>query len=189
MIELLTTVVLAVGLAMDAFAVSVASGTSIGAPRFGHYFRLSFHFGLFQFLMPLLGYAVGLKIERYIRDFDHWVAFLLLLIIGLRMIRESTDPRKKKSPSSDPSRGLSLVVLSTATSIDALAVGMSFGVLDKPILAASIIIGVTCAIFSWTGVYLGMKAKASLGRRAELMGGLVLIAIGIKIVSEHTLFS
>ena len=181
-----TVFLIAVGLAMDAFAVSVAAGASIRSPRFRHYFRLAFHFGLFQFFMPILGHVLGAGIEKHIREFDHWVAFLLLGVIGLRMIRESLKEPEMRERHTDPSRGFSLVILSVATSIDALAVGISFGVLSKPILIASAIIGITCSLFSATGVYLGARARLKLGRIAELMGGLILIAIGVKIVVEHT---
>jgi len=176
---------IAVGLAMDAFSVSIAAGIFIDKPTPGHYFRIAFHFGLFQFLMPIIGYAAGRSIETYIRDYDHWVAVALLTYIGMKMIRGSFAGENRLPLRRDPSRGWNLVLLSVATSIDALAVGLSLGVLGKPIVMPSIVIGVVCSLFSVAGIALGRKAGALLGRRVELLGGLILIAIGIKIVVEH----
>lgn len=182
--ELYLILGIAVGLAMDAFAVSIAAGITIDRPDAGHYFRLSFHFGLFQFLMPLLGYFAGTGVEKYIKDYDHWVAMGLLAYIGIRMIRESFS-REEERPSRDPSRGKTLILLSLATSVDALAVGLSLGVLDKPILFPSVIIGVVCALFSATGIFLGKRAGLLLGRRVERIGGVILILIGLKIMLDH----
>ncbi len=178
---------ISVGLAMDAFSVSIVAGMAIGNPGPGHYFRLSFHFGLFQFMMPLIGYAAGMSIERYICDYDHWVAFFLLFFIGTRMIYQAflSGDEVSRFNERDPSRGWSLVVLSIATSIDALAVGLSLGLLGGFILFPSIIIGIVCAVFSLAGVYFGKKAGTVLGKRAEAFGGLALIIIGIKILADH----
>jgi len=176
---------IAVALAMDAFSVSIAAGVIIERPGFRHYFRLAFHFGLFQFMMPLIGYSGGMFIEKFIRDYDHWVALALLGYIGLRMVRESFTENDAPRLKVDPSRGWYLLMLSVATSIDALAVGLSLGVLNRPIIAPSVIIGLVCALFSVAGVALGRKAGPLLGRRVERIGGLILIAIGMKIVIDH----
>lgn len=180
-------IVIAIGLAMDAFSVSISTGMAVKKPDAGHYFRLSFHFGLFQFMMPVIGYFAGVYIEQYIRDYDHWLAFALLAFIGIRMIFEafSGGDGESKFVERDPSRGWSLVVLSVATSIDALAVGLSLGVLGGTILVPSIIIGITCALFSLAGVYIGTRAGALVGRRAEALGGVMLVLIGVKIIAEH----
>jgi manganese efflux pump family protein len=185
--DLAATLVIAVALAMDAFSVSISCGMIIDNPGFGHYFRLAFHFGLFQFLMPIIGYFGGLYLEASIRVFDHWIAFGLLTFIGCKMIWEAFkhDNESPDSCRSDPSRGWSLLVLAVATSIDALAVGLSIGILNRPILYPSIIIGVVCALFSIAGVALGNRVGPIFGRRAEAIGGLMLIAIGIKILVEH----
>ena len=156
----------------------------IDNPTLRHYFRLSFHFGLFQFMMPILGYLAGVSIEWLIRDYDHWVAMALLSYIGLKMIKESFSAESKEFDR-DPSRGWNLFVLSVATSIDALAVGLSIGVLGGPIMLPSVIIGIVCALFSIAGVGIGKKAGSLLGKRVERIGGLILIAIGAKIALEH----
>ncbi len=176
---------IAVALAMDAFSVSIVAGMVIPHPTPRHYFRLAFHFGLFQFLMPVIGYCGGAFVENLIRDYDHWVAMALLAFIGGRMIRDSYSPNDSDRIQGDPSRGWTLVLLSLATSIDALAVGLGIGVLGKPILFPSVVIGLVCALFSITGIALGKKAGRLLGRRVMRIGGLILIAIGIRIVFEH----
>ena len=176
---------IAVGLAMDAFSVSLAAGFIIEKPGLRHYFRLAFHFGLFQFFMPVIGYAAGKYVESWIRDYDHWVALTLLALIGGKMIRDSLSSDEEHRFSRDPSRGLTLIALAVATSIDALAVGLVIGVHGKPILYPSIVIGVVCAFFSVAGVFLGKRAGILLGKRVEMFGGILLIAIGLRIVYEH----
>jgi manganese efflux pump family protein len=186
--DLASVIIVAVALAMDAFSVCVSCGMVIAKPGFGHYFRLSFHFGLFQFMMPIIGFFGGMYLERYIKSVDHWIAFGLLAFIGLKMIREAFRKESEDCPvdeRKDPTRGWSLIVLAVATSIDALAVGLSIGVLNHPIFLPSVIIGVVCAAFSAVGVALGNKVGSFAGKRAEAFGGLMLIAIGIKILVEH----
>ncbi len=182
--DILSVIVIAIALAMDAFSVSISAGMAIGRPTFRHYFRLSFHFGLFQFMMPVIGYFAGMHVEKYIEHYDHWVAFGLLVFIGVRMIAGAFSGEEEIGDR-DPSKGMSLVVLSVATSIDALAVGLSIGVLNRPILMPSVIIGVVCALFSAAGVFIGKKAKSIAGRRAEAVGGIMLVLIGLKILVEH----
>ncbi len=183
--DLINITGIAVALAMDAFSVSIAAGMVIEHPTPRHYFRLAFHFGLFQFLMPVFGYLGGVFIESLIREYDHWIAMALLAFIGIKMIRDSYTPENTSAPSADPSRGWTLVLLSVATSIDALAVGLGIGVLGKPIILPSIIIGVVCALFSVAGIALGKKAGELLGKRVMRVGGIILIAIGVRIVFEH----
>ena len=186
--DLASVVIVAVALAMDAFSVCISCGMVIARPGPGHYFRLAFHFGLFQFMMPIIGFFGGMYLERYIKAFDHWIAFALLMFIGLKMIKEAFKKESADCPAGerkDPSRGWSLIVLAVATSIDALAVGLSLGVLNRPILVPSAIIGVVCAAFSAAGVALGNRVGSIVGKRAEAVGGLMLIAIGIKILVEH----
>lgn len=186
--DLASVIVIAVALAMDAFSVSITCGMVIPKPGFGHYFRLAFHFGLFQFMMPIIGFFGGMYLEGYIKAYDHWIAFALLMFIGLKMAKEAFTKKSPDCPAGerkDPSRGWTLVVLAVATSIDALAVGLSIGVLNNPILLPSVIIGLVCAAFSVAGVALGNRVGALVGRRAEAVGGLMLVAIGIKILVEH----
>lgn len=176
---------IAIGLAMDAFSVSISAGIVIEKINFGHYFRLAFHFGLFQFLMPIIGYFAGIRIGDLISDYDHWVAFVLLAFIGGKMIYGALFHVGDEPSGEDPSRGWNLVVLSFATSIDALAVGLSLGVIGCAILFPSIVIGMVCAAFSVAGIFIGKKVGSLVGKRAELVGGLLLVAIGLKILLEH----
>ena len=181
----LTTLIIAVGLGMDAFAVALAVGCRLPKPSFRHFFRLSFHFGLFQFLMPVIGWYGGTQIQEYIHDYDHWLAFGLLAFIGGKMIYESSAADADCAPERDPTRKWSLVALSVATSIDALAVGLSMAFLQIEIWTPSVIIGVVAAAMTLVGMISGRRLGLRFGRRMELVGGLVLIGIGIKIVIEH----
>jgi putative Mn2+ efflux pump MntP len=184
--DLVSILAIAVALAMDAFSVCISCGMVIARPGFRHYFRLAFHFGLFQFMMPIIGYFGGKYLEGHIKEYDHWIAFGLLIIIGLKMIYEAFSKEPEScDPARDPSRGWSLLVLAVATSIDALAVGLSIGVLNQPILIPSILIGAVCSLFSIIGIAIGNRAGALIGKRGEAIGGLMLIAIGIKILVEH----
>jgi manganese efflux pump family protein len=170
---------------MDAFSVCVAVGVKIKKITYRHYFRLAFHFGLFQFLMPILGFYGGVLIENIISSYDHWIAMGLLSFIGIKMIWESFQQDDKKSKTKDPSRGITLIILSIATSIDAAAVGFSFAALNTPILVPAITIGFICILFSLTGLFLGDKIGSKLGVWAERTGGIILIGIGLKILFEH----
>lgn len=194
---------LAVALAMDAFAVAVATGIRLGAATGRQTFRLAFHFGLFQFFMPVLGWFLGLTVRGFIEQWDHWVAFALLGFIGVNMIRESFGQERGTADGdsrqaadalahpSDPTRGFSLIMLSVATSIDALAVGLSFALLNMSVWFPSAVIGVVCAVLTTAGLYLGktLSRAEALGKRAELIGGLVLLVIGLKILHEHGAFA
>jgi putative Mn2+ efflux pump MntP len=187
--DLISIIIVAIALAMDAFSVCIACGMIIPEPGCRHYFRLAFHFGLFQFMMPIIGYFGGRYLGGYIAAYDHWIAFGLLVFIGLKMIREAFTRKKEKQEEchQDPSQGWSLVILAVATSIDALAVGLSLGVLNKQILIPSIIIGMVCSFCSIIGIAIGNRVGAYAGKYAEAAGGLMLIAIGIKLVAEHIL--
>jgi putative Mn2+ efflux pump MntP len=173
--------IIAVGLAMDAFAVSVAAATSGKLVGKRATFRLSFHFGLFQGLMPVIGWVAGIKIAHLISAVDHWVAFGLLLIVGARMII-SAFSLETESFSNDPSRGASLMILSVATSIDALAVGLSLAMLQISIWYPAVIIGIITALLSVIGIRAGRYFGEKLGPRMELIGGIILIGIGVKIL-------
>jgi len=176
---------IALGLAMDAFAVSIAVGSKLKRLSFRPLFRLSFHFGLFQFMMPVLGWYFGSKIEHIMRDFDHWVAFGLLFIIGAKMIRESFNKDDNKKPLNDPTRKWTLIILSIATSIDALAVGLSIALLGIEIWFISLVIGLVAFVMTAIGMTFGRKLGSRFGKRMEFLGGLILIGIGLKIVIDH----
>ena len=183
----LSLLALAVALAMDAFAVSLAAGSVLQPVTFRHCFRLGFHFGLFQGLMPIVGWLAGMTIQAFIAAWDHWVAFGLLAYIGIRMIREALADDDER-PATDPSRGITLVMLSIATSIDALAVGLTLAMVDIIIWIPTLVIGIVACVFSVAGVLLGHRIGAAWGRRVEIFGGLVLVAIGTKILVSDLFF-
>jgi putative Mn2+ efflux pump MntP len=176
---------IAVALAMDCFAVSL--GMSCGHDKLsgGQTFRLALHFALFQFAMPIIGWFAGENLLRYIERFDHWIAFGLLTLVGGKMILESFRAEKddEECPA-DRTRGWSIVILSLATSIDALAVGLSLAVLQVNILYPAAIIGLISFALTVAGTKLGPVVGRIAGKRAELAGGLILIAIGIKILVD-----
>lgn len=183
--DALTLLGIAVGLAMDAFAVAVATGVVLGDVSGRQTFRLSFHFGLFQFLMPLVGWQAGLSVVEYLGGFDHWLAFGLLAVIGGKMIFESFRGEEAERPASDPTRGVSLVLLSVATSLDALAVGLSLGVLRTRIWVPAVVIGLVAGGLTAAGMHLGRPLGIRFGRKMEIAGGLVLVGIGFKILLGH----
>ncbi|MBN1351710.1 manganese efflux pump [candidate division KSB1 bacterium] len=175
---------ISLALAMDAFAVAVAAGACLTEITFRHKFRLAFHFGLFQFMMPILGWFAGSEIVNYVADYDHWIALIILAIIGLKMIYEAFKPDSEEI-TRDITRGLTLVSLSTATSIDALAVGFSIGIIKNDILVPSIIIGIVAAAMTLLGLKSGAFLSARFGRKITFVGGIILILIGIHIVLDH----
>ena len=182
----LTLIGIAIGLAMDAFAVSIAAGLTLKTVDARQTFRLAWHFGLFQALMPIVGWLAGLSIERWIAPVDHWIAFGLLAAIGSKMIYEAfRDADDEEARRGDPTKGWSLVLLSLATSIDALAVGLSLALLDVSIWWPALVIGLVAGAFTTLGIRLGSRFGAVLGRRMEIVGGIVLVAIGVKILVEH----
>ena len=170
---------------MDAFTVSIVSGTAYRQLKVKHALRIALSFGAFQALMPLVGSLAGLTIRDYIADYDHWVAFGLLAAVGGKMIYESfkITPKKKFNPNDV----FVLLLLSIATSIDALAVGITLSFLDVSIALAVVVIGLVTFILSYLGVYIGKKAGQFFESRIEAIGGIVLIALGIKILIEHLL--
>lgn len=181
----ITILGLAVGLGMDAFAVAIVAGSLSDKLRFRPLFRLSFHFGLFQFMMPVIGWYFGRQVDQYVLSVDHWVAFGLLAVIGGRMVYNSLTEGSEAQIARDPTRKWSLVALSIATSIDALAVGLGMAFLRVDIWTPSVVIGIVAAAMTALGMALGRQLGSRFGRRMELLGGLILIAIGVKIVIEH----
>jgi len=188
--EFITIFLIALALAMDAFAVAVTAGLQIEELNIRHVFRLSWHFGLFQALMPVIGWYSGVTVVSLIEQYDHWIAFLLLLWVGHGMIREAfADDNERRF--TDPTRGKRLVMLSIATSIDALAVGFSLAALKVSIVMPVIIIGLVALICTVIGLFVGNRFSSSTrtGVWAEIVGGVVLIVIGIKVLYEHNVFS
>ena len=182
----ITLIGIAVALAMDAFAVALGAGLTLSVLSGRHLFRLGFHFGLFQALMPIIGWLAGMTVQRWIAAWDHWIAFGLLGFVGGKMIWEAFREEGEKT-AADPTRGMTLVMLSIATSIDALAVGLSLAMLDVDIWVPSLVIGVVAGVFTVAGMLLGRRLGGLWGRRVEIFGGVVLCGIGIKILVEHTL--
>ncbi len=180
---------IAIGLAMDALAVSIAVSILLGQVTKRQVFRIAFHFGLFQALMPILGWLAGATFARFIESWDHWLAFVILLVLGVKMIYEAQKDEAPDAKNGDPSRGLVMVVLSIAVSIDALAVGLSFAMLNISVWFPALIIGLVATLAGVIGMVVGRKLGAAFGRYAATTGGIVLIGIGIKIVLDHTLLA
>lgn len=181
---------IAVALAMDAFAVAVAAGIQLGRIDFRQNFRLAWHFGLFQALMPIVGWAAGQTIRAQIERFDHWVAFGLLLFVAQGMLRQAFSNNSAEQNQKDPTRGATMVMLSVATSLDALAVGLSLSMLNVSIWGPALVIGIVAAAFTTLGMHLGKRVSKTtrIGRYADLLGGAVLLAIGLNILREHGVF-
>jgi len=182
--EAVTILGLALALALDAFAVALTVGGVLGGLSFRPTFRLAWHFGFFQFGMPVLGYAAGLHAAGWIAGVGHWVAFGLLVLIGVKMLVESGQI-KRVGVRTDPTRGWSLVGLSVATSVDALAVGLSLAVVGMGIWQASVVIGLVAALMTLLGMVLGRRLRRSLGSRMEIAGGVLLVLIGVHILLKH----
>lgn len=182
----ITLIGIAVALAMDAFAVALGAGLTLSILNGRHLFRLGFHFGLFQALMPIIGWLAGMTVQQWIAAYDHWIAFSLLGFVGGKMIWEAFRENSDEE-AADPTRGMTLVMLSIATSIDALAVGLTLAMLDVSIWVPALVIGVVAGVFTVAGMLLGRRLSGLWGRRVEIFGGLVLCGIGIKILVEHTL--
>lgn len=187
---LINIIAIAVALAMDAFAVAIAAGIKLGHVSLRQNFRLAWHFGFFQAAMPVIGWAAGLTIRNAIARYDHWVAFALLLFVAQGMLRDAFKAEAGSAAPTDPTKGMTLVTLSLATSLDALAVGLSLSMINVSIWTPAVIIGLVAAAFTTLGMHLGKRlARATLVRRyADAIGALVLIAIGLNILREHGVF-
>ncbi len=170
---------------MDCFAVSLGIGTTTVARSFRPVFRLSFHFGLFQGLMTFLGWLVGSTIAQLIANVDHWIVLALLAWVGTRMIIEGFKPLEQEIKKADPSRGGTLILLAVATSLDAMAVGLGMAIIKVDIWSASLMIAVISAALSLVGLMIGNKLGLVFGKRMEIIGGLILNGIGIRILITH----
>ena len=173
---------IAVGLAMDAFAVSICKGLSVGVAKPKYILCVGLYFGGFQALMPTIGYFVGVNFKGAIQSVDHWIAFILLAIIGGNMIRESRGEEECVGARFDVKE---MTALAVATSIDALAIGVTFAFLEVVILEAAAVIGVTTFVISLLGVAIGNYFGTRYQKRAEITGGVILILLGAKILLEH----
>ena len=182
---LITVFFISIGLAMDAFAVSIGLGIKAKDNKFKVAIKAAFLFGLFQSLMPIIGWFAGNQFKDLINTYNHWIAFIILVIIGIKMIYESTKINKKCEDPGNADRFITLFILAIATSIDALAVGVSFSFLDMSITIPVVIIGVITFILSFIGVEIGNRLGCYAKSKAEIFGGLILILLGIKIFLEH----
>lgn len=185
MINIFEIIGIALGLSMDAFAVCIACSIALKKVSKRQIFRFSFHFGLFQAMMPVIGWFAGQGAHKYISKWDHWIAFGLLTFIGLKAIYESQKERSEGLRKKDPTKGFSLVAFSIATSIDALAVGVSLSALNVNIFKPALIIGCITGFLTMTGMIMGSRIGSLFGRYIEVIGGLILIAIGFKILFSH----
>ncbi|HPA79647.1 MAG TPA: manganese efflux pump MntP family protein [Thermoanaerobaculales bacterium] len=176
----------AIGLAMDALAAAIAVSVSLRSVSRRQVLRLAWHFGLFQAVMPVVGWLAGVSVVAWIAAWDHWLAFGLLTLVGLRAIRSGVRGGEPGASLQDPTRGASLVVLSLATSLDALAAGLSFAALGVRVWVPSLVIGGTAGALTAIGMVFGSRLGRSFGAWAEVAGGVVLIGIGLLIVLEHT---
>lgn len=191
-LDIPSLIVLAIGLAMDAFAVAIALGATIPRLRATQLLRLALAFGGFQGLMPVVGYLAGRSISEHpwVAVWDHWIAFGLLAALGGKMIYEARfleEEAAAEEATGDPTKSATLVILAIVTSLDALAVGASLALLRVRIVLPSIVIGLTAAAFAILGAYLGGRFGRQLGKRMEVFGGLALIAIGLRILVDHLL--
>ncbi len=192
--QTITVFGIAVALAMDAFAVAIATGVNLKQVSPRQTFRLSWHFGLFQALMPIIGWGLGTWIESYVKTYAHWVAFILLALVGSNMLREAIrkgEEDDRDRPVKDATKGMTMVVLSIATSIDALAVGLSMSMLNVAIVYPALIIGLVAGAFTIVGLHLGKRVASLtwLSTWAEIVGGLFLWLIGLNILRDNGVFN
>ncbi|HBS85624.1 MAG: hypothetical protein A2W91_14325 [Bacteroidetes bacterium GWF2_38_335] len=185
--EYITVFLIALGLSFDSFAVSVCSGLKLPKIVFWSAVKIAFFLAFFQAAMPVLGWLLGNTVKVYIVDFDHWIAFGLLAILGGKMIYEGFQ--KHVEDSSNPLHFWVLIGMSLATSIDAFAVGITFSFMAVHIILAALIIGAVTFIVSMTGILIGKKTGAHFGKKMEVVGGLILVGIGVKIMVEHLFFA
>ena len=183
--NLTTLILIAVGLAMDAFAVSMTCGIRLRHVTARQVLRIAAAFGGFQALMPVLGWLAGIGAQKYIEAWDHWIAFGLLAAVGGKAIYESLQSDEDKTECSDPTRGWTLLANAIATSIDAAAVGLSLAMLNVHIVFPALVIGTITALLCSMGMLAGPMLGRLFGKKVELAGGLILIGIGLKILWEH----
>ena len=182
--ELLTMTLISVGLAMDALAVSLGIGTTGQITSLRGKIRLAAHFGIFQSGMTALGWLAGQTIVHYVEGIDHWIAFVLLGYVGISLVRSGLD-EDREAFSQDPSTGKTLVILSFATSIAAFTVGLSIVFLQVPVMLSVVMIGVVALLLSGLGLIAGVRLGETFGKRMEIVGGLILLGIGIRVLITH----
>ncbi|MFZ4832856.1 manganese efflux pump MntP [Rouxiella sp. Mn2063] len=180
------TIILAFGMSMDAFAASIGKGAALDKPHFREAFRTGLIFGLIEAITPLIGWAIGLAASQYIMDWDHWVAFTLLFVLGMRMILEGCKNKPEEQSISQQRHGFWLLVATAVgTSLDAMAMGVGLAFLEVNILHTALMIGLATMTMATVGILLGRFIGPLLGKWAEILGGIVLIGIGTNILLEH----
>ena len=185
--DLPSILLIGIGVSLDCLAVAIAGSISMPGITPRQWLRASISFGLFQTAMLTIGWLAGRTIVEIVETYDHWVAFVLLVLVGGNMIREAFESEDKGRRGSDITKGLGLLALSVATSIDSLAVGLSLGFLETGVLVAALAVGVITFAISGAGFYFGSKIGRAAGRWAEILGGIVLIGIGLRIILTHLL--
>lgn len=185
--DIISTLFVGVALSMDAFAVSISKGMSVGKNKFANALKIGIFFGLFQALMPLIGYFAGSRFSNYIAQYSDWLAFILLSILGIKMLYDCiSDPNLQCSTGIEIIGTRTLLLLSIATSIDALLVGLSYAFVSSgSIVVSSSIIGITTFTISFIGVLLGKKFCSIFQKKSEILGGVILILMGVKIILSH----
>ena len=186
--DLISIFIIAVSLSIDSFAASVVLGSNSKQIKIINVAKVAFVMGFFQALMPIIGWGIGDKFKYLIESFDHWIAFILLLLVGGKMLYESLSKNNDSNNNFQISNFYVLITLGISTSIDALVVGIAFGVLNVAIYTPALIIGIITFIFSAIGVIIGKKVGGKLGSKFEIIGGIVLILLGTKILIEHLYF-
>lgn len=184
--DFFTLFLIGIGLAMDAFAVSISSGIALKCVKIKHALYIGLLFGGFQAIMPIIGWSAGLSFRRFIQPYDHWIAFGILFIIGSKMIYEAIVLPPESTKNCNPHNYMLMFGLAIATSIDALAVGISFSLLNITIILPVLIIGIVTFFLSFIGVYIGDKIGSKYGNKIDIIGGLILIFIGIKILFDSS---
>lgn len=184
--NIISIIILSIGLSMDTFAVSITSGFTIRELKIKKILTISLCFSFFQAFMPVIGWLAGLGLKIYIMAIDHWIAFFLLSLIGLKMIYEGIKKRNENKENKKTEMNiLNLIGLSIATSIDALVIGISFAFMDTSIILSILIIGLVTFLFSISGIYIGKLYGQKIDKKIEIIGGLILIGLGTKILLEH----
>ena len=185
---MISSLLIAISLSFDSLAASIASGTIINNAKIKHAFKIAIFFGVFQGIMPVIGWFIGKSFEKYIEAFDHWIAFVLLTGISGKIIYDSLKTDEAKNKTFNPLNNLVLISMAIATSIDALIIGIGFGILEKNILITAVIIGVITFLFSFLGVRFSNWLRNRLNSKIEIIGGIILFGIGLKILVEHLLY-
>ncbi len=185
MMNILSLILIGVGLSIDSLAASITTGACCKRIRTGHIFKVAVFMAVFQGVMPYIGWLIGSSFKSVIEDYDHWIAFFLLFLIGFKLIYEGITASDDNCSNFNPSNNLLLIGMAIATSIDALVVGIGFGIIDINIYLAMVIIGILTFLFSSSGVIIGRKIGNKINTGIDVFGGVVLIGLGVKILLSH----